>query len=156
MNIADIAITKNKNTKSIKSQTNNKMIIRNWDWLFCKKFRGDCFRYCFGRNHRYSLVGIFGGNLGGNLWGNLGGNLGENLGGNLWGNLGVNIGGNLGRNLGCKLWTEKRSYLKKIFWDSNPGQIDDYHQMRLFSLSIYIRNVSNTTMEIVLDTLRFL
>ena len=57
--------------------------------------------YCFGGNHRYSLVGRFVGNLGDNLWGNLGG------------------------NLGCKLWIEK-NILKKI-WDSNPGKIDSFH-----------------------------
>ena len=74
--------------------------------------------YCFGGNHRYSLIGRFGGNIGGNPWGNLGG------------------------NLGCKLWTEKNLNKKHFFWDSNPGQIDDFHLMGLFSLSIYIRNIT--------------
>ena len=71
--------------------------------MFSKKFRGDCLRYCFGGNPRYSLVGRFGGKLGGNFWGNFGGNLGEKLGGDLWG----------------KPWMQtldrKKSYLKKRF-----------------------------------------
>ena len=78
--------------------------------------------YCFGGNHRYRLFVIFRGNLGGNLLGNLRSNLGRNL------------GGNLGGNLGCKLWTEKNLLI--FFWNSNPGQIDDFHETRLFSLSI--------------------
>ena len=95
------------NTKNIKWQTKNKMRSRNWVWLFSKKFRGYLLMYCFGGNHRYRLVGRFGGNLGGNLWGNL-----ENiLGGNLWGN----IWGNLWGNLGCKIWTEI-IFFKKCFF----------------------------------------
>ena len=35
---------------------------------------------------------------------------------------------------------EEKNLLKKN-WDSNPGQIDDFHLMRLFCLSIYIRNI---------------
>ena len=41
----------------------------------------------------------------------------------------------------------KKSYLN-CFLDSNPGQIDDCHEMRLFSLPIYIRKISNVTIEI--------
>ena len=38
---------------------------------------------------------------------------------------------------------------KKRFWgDSNPEQIDDYHEMRLFILSIYIRKILSWTTEI--------
>ena len=73
--------------------------------------------YCFGGNHRYSLFEDFWETLGGNHWGNPGG------------------------NFGCKLW-KKKIFKKKFFWDSNPGQIDDFHLMRLFCLSIYIRNIT--------------
>ena len=53
-----------------------------------------------------------------------------------------------------KLWGQpwmqtldrKKYYLKK--WDSKPGKIDDFHEMKLFSLSIYIRKISNLTTEI--------
>ena len=39
--------------------------------------------------------------------------------------------------------------LRKVFFcDSNPRQIDDYHEMSLFSLSLYIRKISNMTTEI--------
>ena len=34
---------------------------------------------------------------------------------------------------------KKSDLKKKFFWDSNPGKIDDFHEMILFSLSIYIR-----------------
>ena len=42
---------------------------------------------------------------------------------------------------------EEEKSLKKEFLggDSNPGQIDDYHLMRLFCLSIYIRNITYWT-----------
>ena len=60
------------------------------------------------------------------------------------GNIRGNLWGNPGGNLGCKLW-KKKNLLKKFFWDSNPGQIDDFHLMRLFCLSIYIRNVTYWT-----------
>ena len=43
----------------------------------------------------------------------------------------------------------------KFFLDSNPGQIDDFHEMRLFSLSIYIRKILILTTEIVLVTSHF-
>ena len=39
----------------------------------------------------------------------------------------------------------QKNLLKNVFLDSNPGQIDDFHFMRLFSLSIYIRNISCLT-----------
>ena len=52
------------------------------------------------------------------------------------GNIRGNLWGNLGGNLGCKLWTET---------ESNPGQIDDFHLMRIFCLSIYIRNITHLT-----------
>ena len=32
-----------------------------------------------------------------------------------------------------------------LFWDSNPGQIDDFHEMRRYSWSIYIRKILNLT-----------
>ena len=38
---------------------------------------------------------------------------------------------------------EKNIFKKKL--DSNPGQIDDFHLMRLFCLSIYIRNITYWT-----------
>ena len=47
----------------------------------------------------------------------------------------------------------KNSY--EFVWDYNPRKIDDFHEMRLFSLSIYIRKISNLTTEIVLDTSNF-
>ena len=66
------------------------------------------------------------------------------------GNIGGNLLANLGGNLGCKLWTEK---ILNFFWgDSNPGQIDDFHLMRLFCLSIYIRNI--TYLETVIQRLK--
>ena len=41
---------------------------------------------------------------------------------------------------------EEKNILKNVFfWDSNPGQIDDFHLMRLFCLSIYIRNITYWT-----------
>ena len=43
---------------------------------------------------------------------------------------------------------KKSDLKKKFFWDSNPGKIDDFHEMRLFSLSIYIRKISNVKTEI--------
>ena len=44
---------------------------------------------------------------------------------------------------------QKKILLKNIFLgNSNPGQIDDFYEMRLFSLSIYIRKISNVTTEI--------
>ena len=46
-------------------------------------------------------------------------------------------------------------FKKSFFGDSNPGQIDDFREMRLFSLSIYKRKISNLTTEIVLDTSHF-
>ena len=33
----------------------------------------------------------------------------------------------------------------KFFWDSNPGQIDDFHLMRLFCLSLYNKNITYLT-----------
>ena len=68
--------------------------------------------YCFGGNHRYSLVGRLGGNIGGNLWDNLGGNVG--------GNLGATLGETLDANFG-----QKKSLI--FFGDSNLEQIDDFH-----------------------------
>ena len=56
--------------------------------------------------------------------------------GNIRDNLWVNPGGNLGR----KLWKKKSLKKNVFFWDSNPGQINDFHLMRLFCLSIDIRN----------------
>ena len=58
----------------------------------------------------------------------------ENIRGNLW--------GNPGGNLGCKLWKKKIFFKRVFFGDSNPGQIDDFHLLRLFCLSIYIRNIT--------------
>ena len=66
--------------------------------MFCREIRGDC--------------------LSSFPWGNQGDRLGGRFGENLRG------------NLGCKLWKEKIYYLKKLidfFWDSNRGQIDDFH-----------------------------
>ena len=61
------------------------------------------------------------------------------------GNIRGNLWGNPGSNLGCKLWKKKNLLKNVFFWDSNPGQIDDFHLMRLFSLSIYIRNITYWT-----------
>ena len=71
--------------------------------------------YCFRGNHRYSLLGGF--------W--------ETLGATFGAILGATLDANFGR---------KNIFEKK--WDSNPGQIDDFHLMRLFCLSIYIRNIT--------------
>ena len=40
---------------------------------------------------------------------------------------------------------ERKNIFFKVFFggDSNPGQIDDFHLMRLFGLSIYLRNITN-------------
>ena len=71
--------------------------------------------YCFGGNHRCSLFE--------DLW--------ETLGATFGAILGATLDANFGR---------KKSF-NFFFWDSNPGQIDDFHLMRLFCLSIYIRNI---------------
>ena len=73
--------------------------------------------YCFGGNHRYSLFE--------NLW--------ETLGATFGAILGATLDANFGR---------KKSLILFRFWDSNPGQIDDFHLMRLFCLPIYIRNIT--------------
>ena len=77
--------------------------------------------YCFGGNHRYSLFE--------DLWETLGATFGAILGAIL----GATLDANFGR---------KKSFKKSFFWESNPGQIDDFHLMRLFCLSIYIRNIT--------------
>ena len=68
--------------------------------MFRREFRGGCLRYF--------------------PWGDQGDSLGGGF------------GGNPGRNLGCKLWTEKNliKNIKIKIWVSNPGQIDDYPEMR--------------------------
>ena len=76
--------------------------------------------YYFGGNHRYSLFEDF--------W--------ETLGATFGAILGATLDENFGR---------KKIYKKGFFWDSNPGQIDDFHLMRLFCLSIYIRNITYWT-----------
>ena len=43
---------------------------------------------------------------------------------------------------------EKKSLEKRFFLDSNPGQIDGFHLMRLSCLSIYIRNITYWTIVI--------
>ena len=66
----------------------------------------------------------------------------------LWGNKETALAGGLGANLGATMDAnsgQKKILLKRFFWDSNPGQIIDYNEMRLFSLSIYIRKISNLT-----------
>ena len=73
--------------------------------------------YCFGGNHRYSLFE------------------------NLWETLGATFGAILGEILDAN-FGQKKIFLKSFFWDSNPGQIDDFHLMRLCSLSIYIINIT--------------
>ena len=61
----------------------------------------------------------------------------EYLGETLWANFGATLDANFG---------QKKIFKKKfLFWDSNPGQIDDFHLMRLFCLSIYIRNITYLT-----------
>ena len=72
--------------------------------------------YCFGGNHRYSIFEY----------------LGETL--------GATFGVTLDEKFG-----QKKIFKKKFFWDSNPGKIDDFHLMKLLSLSIYIRNISYWT-----------
>ena len=52
--------------------------------------------------------------------------------------LGATFGAILGATLDANFGRKKCLIL---FWDSNPGQIDDFHLMRLFCLSIYIRNI---------------
>ena len=76
--------------------------------------------YCFGGNHRYSLFEDF------------------------WETLGATIGAILGATLDAN-FGRKKSFKKSFFWDSNPGQIDDFYLMRLFCLSIYIRNITYLT-----------
>ena len=76
--------------------------------------------YCFGGNHRCSLFE--------DLW--------ETLGATFGAILGATLDENFGR---------KKSFKKSFFWDSNPGQIDDFHLMRLFCLSIYIGNITHWT-----------
>ena len=77
--------------------------------------------YCFGGNHRYSLFEDF------------------------WETLGATFGAILEATLDANFGRKK--YLKKssFFWDSNPEQIDDFHLMRLFCLSIYIKNITYWT-----------
>ena len=70
--------------------------------------------------------------------------MGETLGATVGSTMGATLGSTLGETLGETLdanFGQKK--ILYIFWDSNPGQIDDYHEMRLFSLSIYIRKISN-------------
>ena len=61
-----------------------------------------------------------------------------------------------GKHWGQPLWQswgqpwmqtlDRKKSLKKVFvWDYNPGQIDDFHLMRLFCLSIYIRDITDLT-----------
>ena len=52
----------------------------------------------------------------------------------------------MGQSWGATLdadFEQKKSL--NFFWDSNRGQIDDFHLMRLFCLSIYIRNITYLT-----------
>ena len=58
--------------------------------------------YCFGGNHRYSIFD----------------DLGETLGATFGAILGATLDANFG---------QKKIFLKKVFLDSNPGQIDDFH-----------------------------
>ena len=74
--------------------------------------------YCFGGNHRYSPFE------------------------DLWETLGATFGAILGATLDANFGRKK---CLNIFWDSNPRQIDDFHLMRLFCLSIYIRNITYWT-----------
>ena len=76
--------------------------------------------YCFGGNHRYSLFE------------------------DLWETLGATFGAILGATFDA-IFGRKKPFKKSFFWDSNPGQIDDFHLMRLFCLSIYIRNITYLT-----------
>ena len=76
--------------------------------------------YWVGGNHRYSLFE--------DLWETLGAIFGSIMGATLDANFG-----------------EKKSFKKRYFWDFNPGQNDDFHLMRLFCLSIYIRNIAYLT-----------
>ena len=77
--------------------------------------------YCFGGNHRYSLFEDF------------------------WETLGATFGAILGATLDANFGRKKILKKKVFFCDSNPGQIDDFHLMRLFCLSIYIRNITYWT-----------
>ena len=65
------------------------------------------------------------------------------------------MAGGLGETLDANFGQKKILSIKKFFWESKPGQIDAFHEMRWFSLSIHIRKISNLTTEIVLDTSRF-
>ena len=71
--------------------------------------------YCFGGNHRYSLFE------------------------DLWETLGATFGAILGATLDANFGRKKSL---NFFWDSNPGQIDDFNLMRLFCLSLHIRNIT--------------
>ena len=73
--------------------------------------------------------------------GNQGDSLGGRFGGNLWG------------NHGCKLWTEKKSYTKKI-------EIPTLDKLMIFMkwddlVCLNIRKIPNFTSELVLDISRF-
>ena len=74
--------------------------------------------YCFGGNHRYSLFE------------------------DLWETLGATFGAILGATFDANFVRKNFNF---FFWNSNPGQIDDFHLMRLFCLSIYIRNITYWT-----------
>ena len=75
--------------------------------------------YCFGGNHRYSLFEDF------------------------WEHQVQPLGGSWGQPWMQTL--EEKIFKEKFFGYSNPGQIDDFHLMRLSCLSIYIRNITYWT-----------
>ena len=71
----------------------------------------------------------------------------EDLGETLEETFGTTLEATLGETLDAN-FGQKKIFKKFVFGDSNPGQIDDFHSMILFSLSIYIRKISNLTTEI--------
>ena len=78
----------------------------------------------------------------------LGETLGSNFGATLGGTFGSTLGLTLGETLDANFGQKEILLRKKVFWNSNPGKNDDFHEMRLFSLYIYIGKISNFTTEI--------